>query len=225
MKYLAFDLEIVKVIPPDCNDWWSLGNLGISCAVAQPSDSRDAIVWAGWNELGPVGARAVVNALINMAKEGYTLVGFNSLGFDLRVLGQESGMVNECKWLAAQHIDLYWHIFCAMGYGPGLDRLAKGMGLPGKTAGMDGAKAPELWAQGQRQKVIDYCVQDTRLTMDLFRLGNEMGGVQWKSKAGKTIVYDFECWLNTMAAQNLPQPDTSWMTEARSREQSAGWLK
>lgn len=224
MKTVAFDLEIVKIIPPDCNDWWSLGKLGISCAAAQPSDSDHAIVWAGWNELGETGSRAIVHGLLGMVSDGYTLVGFNSLGFDLRCLAVESGLVDECRWLALNHVDLYFHLFCTLGYGPGLDRLAKGLGLAGKPEGMDGAKAPELWAQGQRQKVIDYCVRDVQMTLEVYRLGQELGGVQWTGKSGKATGCDFERWLMVIAAMSLPEPDTSWMTNARPRSSATGWL-
>lgn len=223
-KTVTFDLEIVKIIPPDCTDWWSLGKLGISCAVAQPSDSVDAVVWAGWDDLSVAGSRSIVHGLLGMVSGGYTLVGFNSLGFDLRCLAVESGMIDECRWLALNHVDVYFDLFCRLGYGPGLDRLAKGLGLPGKTAGMDGAKAPEMWAKGERQKVIEYCVQDVRTTADVYRIAQELGGVQWKSNAGKTMTVDFDKWLMVSEAVTLPEPNTSWMTNPRTRSNSMAWL-
>lgn len=224
MKSVVFDLEITRIIPPDCTDWWSLGKLGVSCAVAQLGDSKDAIVWAGWDDLSEGGSKSVVRALLGLVSDGYTLVGFNSLGFDLRCLAAESGLVDECRWLALNHVDLFFHLFCALGNGPGLDRLAKGLGLSGKTAGMNGAKAPEMWAQGERQKVIEYCVQDVRTTAEIYRLGNELNGVEWQSKAGNVIAVSFDKWLPVLEASSLPEPDVSWMTNPWSRDKLLGWM-
>ena len=57
---------------------------------------------------------------------------------------------------------MMFHVFCAKGYGLGLDKAARGMGLPGKTAGMDGSMAPLLWKNREFQKVLDYVAQDVR---------------------------------------------------------------
>lgn len=39
-----------------------------------------------------------------------------------------------------------WH---PQGYGVGLDAMARGMGVEGKTEGMTGALAPIMWVQGR----------------------------------------------------------------------------
>lgn len=222
MKYAAFDLEIIRIFPEGATDWWAYAPLGISCAAVALSDSDDAIVWSGHPELGIEGSRAILAGLRRLVQDGYTLVGFNSLGFDFRVLASESG--DDCRDLAMSHVDLYWHLFCLLGYGPGLDRLAKGMGLAGKTAGMDGAKAPILWAEGKRQEVIDYCVADVCTTLALALRGDRLGGVQWVSKSGKKIMVDFDHWLTASEALALPEPDTSWMSAPRTRKGAIEWL-
>jgi hypothetical protein len=222
MKLAAFDLEITRIFPEGATDWWAYAPLGISCAAVALSDSDDAIVWSGHKGLGIEGSRAVIAGLMRLVEDGYTLVGFNSLGFDWRVLETESGL--DCRQLALNHIDFYFHLFCALGYGPGLDRLAKGMGLAGKPAGMDGAKAPVLWAEGKRQQVIDYCVADVCTTLEIALRAQRLGGVQWVSGSGKQVTVDFERWLTATEALDLPEPDVSWMTTPRTRKGSTEWM-
>lgn len=222
-KYAVFDLEIIKDIT-GVADWWAVAPLGVSCVAVALSDSDNAIVWSGYPELGVAGLRAVVGALVDLINYGYTLVGFNSLGFDLRLLALESDESALCKALAHNHIDMFFHLFCQLGYAPGLDALCAGMGTPRKVKGMDGAKAPELWAKGERQAVIDYCVQDVRSTLALLLAAEEKDGVQWTSKSGKTVTCDFEKWLTVAQALSLPDPDTSWMKEPWKREKFTGWM-
>lgn len=224
-KWAAFDLEIVKQIPDGLDDWWSIAPLGISCAAVALSDSPHCFIWHRDNELGMQGSRALVAGLLALVDDGYTLVGFNSLGFDFRVLALESGLIDECQYLAMGHIDLFFHLFCRLGYGPGLDRLAKGMGLTGKPEGIDGAKAPELWAEGKRQEVIDYCVGDARMTLSIAHRALDLGGVQWTSKSGNPVIVDFERWDTAVDALQRPEPDTAWMDTPWQRSKFTGWLK
>ena len=221
-KYAAFDLEIVKDMT-GVSDWWSATPLGVSCVAVAMSDSDNAIVWSGYPQLGATGLRCAVVGLCDLTDDGYTLVGFNSLGFDLRLLALESGKHDECKELASNHIDMFFHLFCELGYAPGLDKLCEGMGTPRKTKGVDGAKAPELWAKGEHNAVIDYCVQDVRSTVALFLAAEERGGVQWTSKSGKTVVCDFEKWMTVAQSLSLPEPDNSWMADPWQRSKFAGW--
>jgi hypothetical protein len=166
MKYLAFDLEIAQTIPEGETDWMAHRPLGITCAAAVSSDGG---LWNWWaqdprnrfrgkmSEFQCVRMVATLNALI--AEEGYTLLTWNGLGFDFDILAEESGMHEECKALALGHIDMMFHFFASKGFPLGLDAASKGMGLPGKPEGMDGAIAPELWADGQYHRVLDYSLK------------------------------------------------------------------
>ena len=223
-KYAVFDLEIIKDVT-GVADWWSVAPLGVSCGAVALSDSDNAIVWSGYPELGNKGLNRVVTGLYDIAKGGYTLVGFNSLGFDFRLLAIESDDADICEGLASDHIDMFFHLFCMLGYAPGLDTLCVGMGTPRKTKGVDGAKAPELWAKGERQAVIDYCVQDVRATLALLLATEDRGGVQWTSKSGKTVTCDFDRWLTVTQALSLPEPDNSWMKEPWKRDKFTGWME
>ena len=60
-----------------------------------------------------------------------------------------------------------FHFFCKQGYPLGLSAAAAGMGVEGKTEGMDGKLAVQMWEEGERESVIDYCAQDTRCTLEV----------------------------------------------------------
>lgn len=223
MKLAVFDLEIVKTVE-GVDDWFTVAPLGVSCVAVALSDSPDAIVWYGDNELGKVGTLEVIAGLMELDYQGYKVCGFNSLGFDFRVLATESGNYHNCRWLARRHVDLYFQLFCMLGYGPGLDRLAAGMGTARKTKGMDGAKAPEMWRKGQRQAVLDYCVQDTRATLELIQAIDQARCAQWTSRSGSPVTVEIEKLLTVSQALALPEPDVSWMDNAWQRSKFSGWL-
>lgn len=49
IKYLAFDIEITKILPEDEDDWKAYRPLGISCAAVLPSDTKKPLVFYGIN--------------------------------------------------------------------------------------------------------------------------------------------------------------------------------
>lgn len=220
MKLAAFDLEVARI--PQGDDWH---NLGISCAVCVFSDRDEAIVWQGAPELGWYGTWSVIEALQTIKANGYQLVTFNGTGFDFKVLADEC-KERELKamFLACTHFDVFFHLFCILGYAPGLNALTKGMGLGGKTEGVDGAMAPEMWQQGRYQEVIDYCVRDTRLTLQVAQSVIDRGAAEWTSKSGKPQSVKIDRWLTPAQAVQLPEPDNSWMGDrAWPRSKFVGW--
>ena len=90
-----------------------------------------------------------------MQEDGYHILTFNGLGFDFDILAEEVQNQNyytELQGLALGHIDIFWQMFCERGFGCGLAAIADGMDLAGKSEGMSGALAPEMWAQGREQQ-------------------------------------------------------------------------
>ena len=224
-KYLAFDIEIFKTIPEEATDWKQYRPFGISCAAALASDEDKAKLW--WSsDNGPMSAaecRTMLSYLFTMQAKGYTILTWNGLGFDFDVLAEESGEHYLCAQLALHHVDMFFHVFCLLGYAPGLDKAAKGMGLPGKTEGVDGAKAPELWAAGEYEKVLEYVSQDVRTTLDLALAVEKASRLQWASKNGRLTGTVIPQWLPVCKANELPLPDTSWMKDPWQRSKFIGW--
>lgn len=218
-KYLAFDIETAKEWP-DGRDWRPYRPLGISCAATLPADTAVPRLWHGVTSDGLPGDRMtrqdvaqLVAHLAAMVGQGYAILTWNGLGFDFDVLAEESGMARECKDLALGHVDLMFHVFCELGYPVALASAAQGVNLPGKPPGMSGWMAPRIWAEGKRQQVLDYVVQDVRTALDLATLCERQGCFRWITRRGapKQIPLP-RGWLEVRAATELPEPDTSWMS-------------
>lgn len=238
-KYLAFDLEIATPIPAGATDWNEYRPFGIACAATWASDMSVPILWAAAgnsqhmfrDEIGPVVAADLLVYLRTAAAQGYTLVTFNGAGFDFNVLSEElrkyghHRLASDCPALARNHIDIFFHIFCAKGYAKGLDTIARGMGLAGKPEGVNGALAPQMWVDGRYHEVLDYCAQDARTTLDIAHLIDQRRFVQWESRSGETDKTDMpDGCLTVEQALQLPEPDVSWMDDPWSRDKFVGWL-
>ena len=58
-----------------------------------------------------------------------------ALGFDFDILAEESGMLDDCRRLARDHVDMMFHVVCQLGFGVSLDSAARGMAFIGKARG------------------------------------------------------------------------------------------
>lgn len=231
MKYLAFDIEITRIMPPGSQDWAIFRPLGISCAATLPNDEA-ARFWYG--QEGSAGfapqmsleeTQELVRYLQDQVESGYQIVTWNGLGFDFDILAEESGMHQVCSSLAVDHIDMMFHIFCLKGYPLGLDKAAKGMGLSGKPPGLTGEMAPRLWAEGRFQEVLDYLRQDVHTILDLAYLVDINRQIRWLSNSGRPQFLALSSgWLRVEEASKLPLPDSSWMTNPWPRSKFTGWL-
>jgi len=231
-KYLAFDIEISKPIPAGCIDWKTIRPVGISCAATLTNDGSAPRLWYSSENSKPAismtveDVRGMISYLHYMStQQGYRIITWNGLYFDFDVLAEESQGLDElCIDLAKNHTDLMFHFFCLTGYRLKLDVAAKGMGLTGKTDGMNGAKAPDIWRAGQYQQVLEYVAQDAITTMDVAIAIEQSKQVRWISKKGRPNMVAIDKWLNVANAQKLPEPDTSWMDEPAKRSDFTDWM-
>ena len=231
-KYVAFDIETATDVPGADFDWRPHRPLGISCAAALPSDTEEPIIWHGKtgddspaHRLSLDDARRVVHDLAKMVGDGYTLITWNGLGFDFDILAEEADALDECKELALSHVDMMFHVFCEKGFPVALDKAAQALGIPGKPKGMSGLLAPQLWAQGRYQDVIDYVSQDVRTTLQVAQMCEKQRRFQWTTRKGTTSQLNLNRgWLTVRDAMRLPEPDTSWMDAPIPRRQFTQWL-
>lgn len=230
-RFLAFDIETAKLLPEGVTDILEHRPLGVTCAAAVADDLARPLVWHGGTAGEPSASMTreevagLVSDLERRVEEGYTIVTWNGLGFDFDVLGEEANLRDRCASLARGHVDLFFHAFCALGHFIGLQKAAEGMGLSGKTSGMSGARAPELWAAGRRAEVLEYCVQDVRTTLEIARLAEERRRLQWITRNSKLATLDLPSgWLSVEEAARLPLPDTSWMANPPSRDRFTRWF-
>ena len=252
MKYCAFDLEIVKEIQQG-EDWKSIRPLGISCAafLTNLEDVPTKFFSGIPNEpegraMDKFECSLIVDYLAGALSLGYTPLTFNGLMFDFDVLAEESGMFEECKNLAMKSVDMMFHFFCVKGYMIGLNTVAKGLGLPGKTEGMSGALAPIMWSGNSeklkelevpfydytdlalREKVLEYVGQDARTTLEVAELAESKQGFHWTSKSGRPNTFNLSVplqrWLTVEECMELPEPDQSWMSDPKKRSDFYSWM-
>jgi hypothetical protein len=229
--YTAFDIEISRIMPEGAQDWSRYRPLGISCAATVNTEGEDTI-WYGKTAEGNFSpqmnrdeTQALVRYLQGEVGSGHTILTWNGLGFDFDILAEESGMHTECVELAVKHIDMMFYVFCLRGYGLGLDKAAKGMGLPGKPPGISGEMAPRMWKEGRYQEVLDYVRQDVRTILDLGELAAERRQLRWLSNRGNPQFLSLPSgWLTVEQARKLPLPDTSWMSNPWPRSKFTKWI-
>lgn len=238
MKLIAIDIETHKITEEGI-ELKAQRPLGITCigmACDNKADTSLAFQYAFStrviNESDRAMSKYEVNEFINNMIEyislGYQIVTWNGLQFDFDIIYEESGRNPIVKMMALQnHIDLMFQVLCTKGYPLGLDTACKGMGLPGKTEGMHGDLAPRMWREGEqeRNKVIDYCKQDALQTLYLARELQERGKLTWISKAGKPQMMPVNELLTVEKCLELPEPDTSWMTNPLKRSSFTEWLQ
>ena len=230
-KLIAFDIEIARVLPDGVEDWSRYRPLGIACA-ATLKQGESPLLWYGNKSAGEHGERMstgetqeLVAYLRTQVEGGGVILTWNGLGFDFDILAEESGMHSECSALARQHIDMMFHVFCLKGYALGLDKAAKGMGLPGKPPGMTGDMAPRMWQEGLYPEVLAYVQQDTRTLIDLWSAVDSLRQLKWTSNRGYPQRLPLpKGWLTVAEALELPLPDTSWMSNPWPRSKFTGWL-
>jgi len=231
-NYISFDIETAKIIPGQVRDLKAHRPLGIACAATLSNTDNGPRLWHGrTDDQKPAGrmsqddAAELVNFLSKSSHNSSTILTWNGLGFDFDILAEESGMVDECRRLAVGHVDMMFHVFCELGYPIGLDSAAKGMHLRGKSSAVAQHMAPQFWADGKTDEVLDYVSQDVRATLKLAHASEQQRELLWIAHSGK--VRDMKLrsgWLTVDAAMRLPEPDTSWMNAPMSRSRFTEWL-
>lgn len=230
-KFLAFDIETAKDVPGDFADWRKHRPLGICCAATVAGDADEVRLWHGGGGDRPTERMAAVEVgelvkyLLEMTRQGYTIVTWNGLQFDFDVLAEESQLLDECRELARGHVDMMFHVVCEKGHLLGLEATAKGMKIQGKPEGMSGLLAPELWARGEFEQVLKYVEQDARCTLQVAEACERDRKLRWITQRGKSSNMALpNGWLNVEQALKLPLPDTSWMTNPITRQKFTQWL-
>lgn len=233
MKFCSFDLEIAKELPDGERDWKRHSPLGISCAATLCSGDERPTLWFDGQysdgahfgpQMTPEQCQELVGYLLTLMKDGYIPLTWNGTSFDFAVLAEESGLVDECKELALNHVDMMLQFHCIKGFPVSLDAACKGMGLEGKPEGMDGSLAPKMWADGQYQEVLDYVGGDVVQPLQLAELVERRGWLTWYTKKGTAANALIPSWLTVRESLELPLPDTGWMDTPIPRERFTEWI-
>ena len=208
---VGFDLEIAEDLPEDGNIDWSVP-LGVTCAglatgLMQSWVAPDMEGNGYASRIADVGK--LVDELERHRRLGYHVVTWNGMGFDFRVMAQGIGtgdpMYDRICDLAWDHIDVAFQMRVEKGYMIGLNTAAKGLRVEGKTEGMSGALAPQMWRQGfdEQAKVLLYVRQDAAATLSVCEALVRDRVLYWTTKAGRVTKSP---WLPTFMGADGPNP-------------------
>jgi DEAD/DEAH box helicase domain-containing protein len=163
--FLVIDIETQRLVQ-EVGGWDHVDKLGVSIACAYDSKTDEFLSFRE-NEL---------KKLIDLCEERL-VIGYNIRGFDLPVLVPYG--------LNPKDLDVFDIMYDLEALTRQrflkLEAVARGTLGTGKSA--DGLLAVEWWKSGQIQKIIDYCIQDVRVTRDIFQFGRQNGFVRIKRSA------------------------------------------
>ena len=153
--FLVLDIETQRLVQ-EVGGWDHVDKLGISVACAYDSKTDEFLTFRE-NEL---------KRLIELCEERL-VVGYNIRGFDLPVM-VPYGLV--IKRVDAFDIMYDLETLTRQRFLK-LEAVARGTLGTGKSA--DGLMAVEWWKSGQVDKIIEYCLQDVKVTRDIFQFGRQ----------------------------------------------------
>ena len=232
-KLASFDLETARIT----EQGEEMTNLGISCAGVALTGGLGTVnnFYHAPGQLSKDQACDLVLDLLIMKKDGYTTVTWNGTGFDFRILAEESGMWEECAELAMNHVDMMLFVTFTKGYYLGLDTALRGMGVAEKlhevtlkngtvVSDFSGAKAPELWAAGEYEAVLEYLKGDIEQPLELAQKIIDQKCIKWTSGKGNPMYCAVPKFRTVKEMFKLSKPNTSWMTDPPTREQFIEWM-
>ncbi len=158
--YLVIDVETQKLVQ-EVGGWDHVDKLGISVACAYDSKT-DSFISYEEKDLGK---------LIDLCEERL-VVGYNIRGFDLPVMVPYG--------LKIQGLDVFDIMFDiqTLTRRPALKLEAIAQGTLGTGKSADGLMAVEWYKKGQIAKIIEYCMQDVKVTRDVFQFGRQNGYIR-----------------------------------------------
>lgn len=124
------------------------------------------------------------------------LIGFNSDSFDIPLLNRY--YPGDLAHITS--LDLLSEVQSVLGRRIRLQSLAEATLGRGKSG--DGLKAMEWWREGKKDLVHKYCIEDVRLTRELYDYAIEHGKLKYKDlRENRDIKLDTSQWgLRTIAA-------------------------
>ncbi len=116
------------------------------------------------------------------------IIGFNSIGFDMPVLNNYYGG----NLLNLPQLDILKEIEKGIGFRLKLDSVAQST-LGTKKSG-HGLQAVQWWKEGNIEAIREYCLQDVKVTMEVYEYGLKNGFLLFDDRSGerKAIPVDFK---------------------------------
>lgn len=116
--------------------------------------------------------------LEKIMKDADRVVGYNIWHFDYAAL---QPLMDIDLWKIPT-LDLMVAMKLAIGFRPKLDDLARAN--LGKSKIATGVDAVDFWKKGELKKLEEYCLEDVRLTYEIWKLGEENKKIKYYDKDG-----------------------------------------
>ena len=115
------------------------------------------------------------------------IIGYNTEGFDFPVMNNYYAG----DFLTFPSLDILAHIHKAIGFRLKLDDVAAACLGYGKTG--HGLQAVEWWRKGEKDKVKQYCLDDVRVTKEVYEYGLKYNALAYVDRVGdrRGIPVDF----------------------------------
>ncbi len=168
-RVVYFDLETIKSAQ-EVGGWSYLSKMGMACGVCFDSIDNEYKVYEEKD----------VQALIDHLQRADLVVGFNHIRFDYPVL---SGYT-KFNFSKLNSFDILEDVSIRLGHRIKLDALVQATLNEKKSA--DGLQSLQWVKEGKMDLVKEYCVQDVKVTKDLFLFGVENGYVFYKQSGQNT---------------------------------------
>ena len=122
-----------------------------------------------------------LHKLFPLLEKADVVIGFNLDSFDMPALAPYySGDISQVPTL-----DLMLKIKDSVGHRISLDAVAQAtLGVGKSGSGLDAIK---YWRTGQRQALARYCLQDVKITREIYLYGRRTGKVKFKNKWNRLI--------------------------------------
>jgi len=169
VKFVVFDIETKNFFQDVSKRDPALLDISVVCTYNSVTDKYESFLEKDLSKLWP------------MIESTDALIGYNSDYFDIPLLNKyyHGDLINK------KSIDLMKTIQNSLGRRIGLDAVIQAtLGLK-KTA--HGSQAMEWWKQGEIQKVIDYCIQDVKVTRSLYEHMRDNNFVKYKDLGGEVV--------------------------------------
>jgi len=150
MRKIVFDIETSNIFQDVASNDPAALDMSVCCIYDYETDKYSSYTKETLKDMWPIFEKADI------------LIGFNSDHFDIPILNKYySGDLTKIKSL-----DLLKEIKNSLGRRIKLDSIAEA--TLGKNKSGHGLEAVVWWRNGETQKVIDYCIQDVKITKEVY---------------------------------------------------------
>lgn len=186
MRAITFDIETANAFPTLARGDFS--RMEISVVGVHDSETKQLTSYTKeeFNQLWPIIERADM------------LIGFNSDSFDIPLLNRYyPGDLTRIKSL-----DLLTEVSNVLGRRVRLQSLAEATLGVGKSG--HGLQAVEWWQQGEYEKVREYCMDDVKITRQIYDYALKHGKLKYKEPGGaREFKIDTTGWNEAPAAGGI----------------------